>query len=416
MQVVRRVISASLDEEHSLWVVPGILLIAFGFRLFLLLLMPDAHLSTNAKEAIIEGANLIDSGQFLWNPYFPTHLPPLSAFLAWAFGASSGDSLFGLKLFQVLLGTVSVLLAFRIGRAVFGYSVAVVSAMVLALYPFLAFTSVYIGSEVLYIFLLLLFVDLFLVALNREGVRPYFIAGLVLGLSALTRGTSLFLFLFVALFVTWYSWPTKSRDFMRISVLIVAFALVLAPWTLRNAIVYGDFIPTSTPGLPVLNGASEEFWEIESRSVEYPKYFEYLKEEKGISPRENPNWAEKGDFYRQAALVKYKERWEERPFSYVPFTVKKFARLWYATESGNNHALILALNLPIYIFALLGVLHVARNRLRIPVFLLILIAYFVALHVAVFTLFRFLLPVIPIVVLFAVYGAERTLTQVRQRL
>ena len=196
---------------------------------------------------------------------------------------------------------------------------------------------------------------------------------------------------------------------------------MLAPWTTRNLLVHGAFIPASTSNGPLLHGSAEEFWLIHDRERELPKYLNYLRNEKGIVRRDEkgevvsrtPSWVEKDQYYRRAAVEKYRQRWEEDPLSFFPFLAKKFLRLWYATESGTNHALVLLINLPLYVFGLIGLWLLFRSGNRLGHLITLLLLYAVLLHVAVFAYFRYVVPIMPYVILLAAYGATYLVQQYR---
>jgi hypothetical protein len=80
--------------------------------------------------------------------------------------------------------------------------------------------------------------------------------------------------------------------------------------------------------------------------------------------------------------------------------------MWYATESGRNHAIILFANLPLYILAIVGVISLSRHG-RAPQSIWILvfvIAYFATLHWISLPLFRYVLPIMPYVIVLVSLG------------
>lgn len=389
------------------------ILLVFIFALLVrftgLIVFPDTNISTNAETAIIGGSELIRSGEFILNPDYPTLIPPLTALFTAAIQYIFDGSLLAVKIFQILFDSVTVILIFAIARTFLPYSAAILGSLAVSVYPFSAFTSLYIGTEMLFSLFLIAFTYISIRAFQTNSLKLFFLSGIILGLSVMTRGTTLFFPLFMLLFILWYY---KSLDIAVINkgmLFIIGFILIMAPWSIRNIVVLDTFIPASTPGLPVLNGASEEFWIIKDRNREYPKYFEYLEKNKGIHAPDNPTWVEKGNFYKQAAITKYKEKWENEPLSYIPFLIKKFSRLWYATETGNRHAFILIANLPIYLFALYGIWLLFKNNIRISFFPITILVYFVLIHTAVYTLFRFLVPVMPFIIIMGAYGFIRLL-------
>jgi hypothetical protein len=106
-------------------------------------------------------------------------------------------------------------------------------------------------------------------------------------------------------------------------------------------------------------------------------------------------------FYRRAAIERYKIRLETDPWSLPGFLVKKFARLWYGTESGANETPILLFNAFVYPFCLAGICTCIRRRQRKALVLLMPVLYLVLLHWATFVLFRYMVPVMPFLLAFA---------------
>jgi hypothetical protein len=124
------------------------------------------------------------------------------------------------RLLGALIGTVTVVLIGLLGRAVAGSRVGLVAAGIAALYPMLWTADVSLMSETLYGALL---VGALLAAVARRAV----VLGVLLALAALTRGEALLLVPLLAVPLLW-------RSPRALAACVVAFALVLAPWTIRN--------------------------------------------------------------------------------------------------------------------------------------------------------------------------------------
>src|SRR3954452_2543629 len=124
------------------------------------------------------------------------------------------------RLIGALIGTVTVVLIGLLGRAVAGSRVGLVAAGIAALYPMLWTADVSLMSETLYGALL---VGALLAAVARRAV----VLGVLLALAALTRGEALLL-------VPLLAGPLLWRSPRALAACVVAFALVLAPWTIRN--------------------------------------------------------------------------------------------------------------------------------------------------------------------------------------
>ena len=81
---------------------------------------------------------------------------------------------------------------------------------------------------------------------NKSTVRWFALSGLLLGLAALTRPVVLLLPILLAV-VTIVLRSKKFQD-RHVILLVLTFSCAVAPWTLRNALVFDAFIPVTTTG------------------------------------------------------------------------------------------------------------------------------------------------------------------------
>lgn len=164
-------------------------------------------------------------------------------------GASAG----AVRWSQAVVGTGSVALAYAVGALASGPGVGLVAAAIVALDPAQISSVSRLLSEALFTFLLLAATALLLLARRRRGrgaVLAAVGAGAVLGAGVLTRG---WLILYPAL-VAGALLVTRRRGepvggiggWGRAAALLLAFGVVLLPWTLRNHRVHDAFVPVST--------------------------------------------------------------------------------------------------------------------------------------------------------------------------
>jgi len=393
-------------EENTGKVALLLFIIGLAVRILGLVVFPDAHISGNAKD-ILAGADLIRQGQFIDNVDFPMLIPPLTALFVAGLQALFSDHLIVIKLAQVVLDATALIFFFIIGKHIFGHSCGVLGSAIVAVYPFAVFVPLYIGTESLFVFLLAASILCVTLALKDVRIVLFIAAGLTLGLATLTRGTTLFLPVFLVPFFLWHLRRYPIGRTVGLSIAFLAsFVIVLSPWIARNYALHDAFIPSSTSSGPLLHGSSKKFWLIEDREKNLPAYFDYLESEKGIARPANPNptWVEKDRYYRRAAIEMHKERWRSEPLAFLPYFGEKFARLWYGTESGRNQLVIALINLPIYLLFLSGLWLAFRKRIQSAYLLVTVLLYFVSIHMAVFGYFRYMLPIMPYIILFAAYG------------
>jgi 4-amino-4-deoxy-L-arabinose transferase-like glycosyltransferase len=92
--------------------------------------------------------------------------------------------------------------------------------------------------------------------IDRPVPRSAAILGILLGLAALTRGEALLFVPFLAIPVCVRARPKKVSRRRLVIVMLVATALTLAPWTLRNLLAFGEPVLISFNEASVLAGAN----------------------------------------------------------------------------------------------------------------------------------------------------------------
>jgi 4-amino-4-deoxy-L-arabinose transferase-like glycosyltransferase len=369
-------------------------------------LTPVEHLGTNAHIAYLGGAKMILSGKGLMDPGYPVFSPPLYAILIAIGSWFSGQDQLPIKLLQIFADSATTCVVMLIAREILGFRTALVSGALLVVYPFSIYASLYIGTETLFAFLLSCFILFFLRATSSSRLAWYSLAGGTLGVATLIRGTTQFFPLIAPVLLVLLYRTISKRVIVGYLGLCVCFALIIAPWTIRNYLVLKEVVPVATPSSVFLQGSHEDFFTIDGKIKGFPKYFSEL-EGRGISrPPPDAGPVQRDRYLFRAGLENYKIRAETDPLSIIPFMLTKFGRTWYATETGRNHAIILFANIPLYILAVVGVISIFRQRQapRSIWILLFVIAYFAALHTVSLPLFRYVLPVMPYVIVLASAG------------
>ncbi|MGE0455627.1 MAG: ArnT family glycosyltransferase [Vicinamibacteria bacterium] len=172
--------------------------------------------------------------------FYPPLYPYFIAVLYWLFG-----SLVAVKWAQVLVGVLLVPAVGRLGARVFGERAGLLAAAWVACYPDLVWYSAHFWSETLYLVVLWWAFERLLAADGAPGWRPAALAGVLWGLAVLVRETSLYLTPLVAL---WLLVRRGRQGRARAAAFFLAALLAIAPWTYRNWVVFGAFVPVSTAG------------------------------------------------------------------------------------------------------------------------------------------------------------------------
>jgi 4-amino-4-deoxy-L-arabinose transferase-like glycosyltransferase len=152
-----------------------------------------------------------------------------------------GISVLAAKLVNVLASSLTVLPAYWIGRSWGGVAAGLLGALGVALYPnFIAFSH-FLWSEPLYIFWLAAAVALLVAGRGPVSWGRALGAGVLLGVSALTKESGLVFVPLAAGWVAWQTWkPSPRAAAGRGACLLAGAALVIGPWVAH----------INAPGLP----------------------------------------------------------------------------------------------------------------------------------------------------------------------
>ncbi|MEO6390880.1 MAG: glycosyltransferase family 39 protein [Pyrinomonadaceae bacterium] len=191
-----------------------------------------------------------DIGLFVRGPNPPSdanvlaHPPGYPILMAAVFGAHG--SLNAVRVVQLLVSSGSAVLVFLIALQFLPWRAAWLAGGLVALSPQLAYNSLLLLPDSLSIFPILLALWL-LLRRGRAGDWVNLIGcGALFGLSLWLRANMLLLPVFIAVALAAFILPPGRR--WRSLAIVAGAILLIAPLTIRNAIVFGRFIPISLAG------------------------------------------------------------------------------------------------------------------------------------------------------------------------
>lgn len=200
----------------------------------------------------------IERGEGILGPYnidpsdtqWLTQAPGYSIFLS-AVYSLFGRNFFSVQLVQNAINSLSAVLIFLIAGSLTGWRAGVVSGMLAALSHHLAHISNFILPDAMHALPVLAAV--YLLVLARRAHQSYWLyaaAGLMLGVASWLRAQTMLLGLFLIAILA----IINSRRWLvvkRAAVMAVISLIAIAPITIRNYVVYGEFIPIQI-GLGIL--------------------------------------------------------------------------------------------------------------------------------------------------------------------
>lgn len=179
--------------------------------------------------------------------------PGLPLFAAGLYKLSGGVHERFARVVLALLGALSVLFTYLIGRRLSSPGAGLIGAFAVAIYPaFLEYQGM-LMSEPLAAALLSGSVLAILWAADRRNRFAWLLPGALLGATAMVRPEYLAVAFVLALVVfTLHARSNWRLSLAQAAILLAGVAVVLAPWTIRNAVALDRFVPISTGGGQVL--------------------------------------------------------------------------------------------------------------------------------------------------------------------
>jgi hypothetical protein len=332
---------------------------------------------------------------------FRTHMvfyPPLYAYFI-AVVYALFRTLTAVKAIQVLASALLIPALGRLGERSFGRGPGLVAAALAAFYPDLVWFSVHFWSETLFMVLLWWAFERLMTADQEGRTSAALVAGLLWGLATLTRETSLY---FAPVAALWLGWGRRSSGGLpRAAAFCAAGLLTVAPWTVRNWIVFHSFVPVGTAGsLNMYQGNAGL-----TREEVYERYY-------AVEGRiEQHRWAQ------QEALRAIRDRQPWWLFEKLRDEMPNFweadaQALWHIKRGAYGPVspgaavaaavLVLAPYLVALGFFVAGVAGADWHRPQL--LLLSFLGYYNVIHVVAHGYARYRLPVMPVVFLFAAWA------------
>jgi 4-amino-4-deoxy-L-arabinose transferase-like glycosyltransferase len=377
--------------------------------------------------------------------------PGYPYFLAGVY-ALTGNSHLAARVVQMLMGLASCVLAFLLGRSLFGRGVGLIFAALMSCYWIFIYFEGELLAPVLLVFLALASLLAFARWLDGTTYRNTIATGVLLGLFALVRPNALVL---VPVALIWIWWIARRRkDPRRFRVALLGFplgvVLAVAPATIRNHVVADDLVLiTSNAGVNLYIGNNEQTDCVnanipilgELTTLANWTCFDQPAIVAGVERIEGRalKASEVSQFFSQKAL----DYIAENPAQTAALAWEKALLFWGPVEISNNkvihfdraHSPVLRFlpGFPLALaLAIVGLLFLflefragrksrpnvtadTSRRFELTVLLLAFVAIYFASYLPFFIAGRYRVPIIPFLLLFGAYGIARVYSLVSAR-
>jgi 4-amino-4-deoxy-L-arabinose transferase-like glycosyltransferase len=238
-----------------------IALSALAIRLLYILVIARAPVGIGGDAGFYHSAaNQIAHGHFYFREIFghayrTAEHPPLFSLVLSVSSVFGGDTLLAHRIVGCIIGSCSVAMIGLLGRRIGGDRAGLLAAGLAALYPPLITADGLVMSEPLFVLLATAAVLIALDLNARPAAKTAAALGIVTGLAILTRGEGLLLLPLLAWPAAYARAARAPGAAIRLAVVTAAALAVVAPWVVRNAIVFHRLI-LATDSSGVIAGAN----------------------------------------------------------------------------------------------------------------------------------------------------------------
>jgi 4-amino-4-deoxy-L-arabinose transferase-like glycosyltransferase len=356
-------------------------------------LSADAIMYHQIAESLVQGEGFRLEGQPTSRrpPFYPFFMSILLKYLPFPLGV---------QIAQAVLGALSCIILYGLGKEMFDPKVGLVAAGIFAVDYLSVRQAISVMSEVVFVFWLLGSLYFLFWAKKRETKVGYLAAGICAGFSLLTKD---FLAFYVPFVGGWlFSLPPgpKKVRIKRTLIFLLGLILIVGPWVVRNGLVNRHFVLISAyAGHNIYFGNNEQTiaridggqWEF-GRDVILPE-----------DPQAPPLGTVEADRYFFDKGIHYIS---SNPARFFGLMGRKIVKMWrpYGTDWPRISQWIVSIcYLPVLILGLLGAVR-SRDRWRefLPVYLLLL--YLVLAPAVTVSEIRYRYPAMPFLMIFAAYS------------
>lgn len=354
---------------------------------------------------------------------------PLYPYLLAFFLKLTGSSIFWSRFLQIIIASFSAVLVYVLGEKAFSKKAGIFAGLAYAVYGTIIFYETMLLIPAIFIFLNLLAVYLMLLFKGRYKLRFWFLAGIIVGLSAIARPNILLLapFFMLWIFAGFSQLKEIRKRFFVILIYLVGILIPVFSVTLRNYLVTSEAILISSQGgvnfyignNPETEGLTMLMPEVQlNESLPWSKFTDATRKAAEDEVGKKLTAAEESSFWTKKAL---KFIWNN-PGKFIGTTFRKIIYFFVGFENSDQTDIyysrtysslfsILLWKKPLYFpwglifpLALIGMLAGWSKRNELSLFYIFIIGYIPTVILFLVTA-RHRLAIIPFMLLFAASGS-----------
>jgi len=363
-------------------------------------------------ENIIQGKSAIINNQYVRCAIgYPLILTPI--FLLADFADVSRFSL--LIFFNVIFAALTSVILFLLVKSIFNKNIALISSFLWMSYPLNLWFIKNAHTEIPFILILLLALLLFVNFFIGAGKKYYILlAGALLGFASLVRpiGLLISLILAILIFIALHNISIKKK-FILLLLLILGNVMIIAPWEYYVFLKNGNFAPIS-------DGGPEGFrygFTFGTRTGDGGDTFKGPQDVIDVMNNINSVKINNNKSYGEILSILGNEA-VKSPVAFMKLMVIKAVRSWYGTSELWLENKILLIQLPYLILGIMGIIFgfkFYKDTMRYIIIFLSIIAYFWFMTTATLSIIRYMVPVMPLVIIFSALAIYTIVQKIFQK-
>lgn len=358
-------------------------------------------------------------------PGYPLFLLPFAS------DAPTDKTILHITLTQAVLGILTILLTFITACQFMGRTWALAPTLLVAISPHLVNSGVYVLTESLFTFLMMAAITCLAIQINKPENRWLPVAfGLLLGAAALTRPTLNYIlpFLLGAL-LPFFGKGLRWKWGVGV---IAGYAIIMAPWSIRNWLNLDDQSSTLIISTLVHGHYPGVMYKWDPQTLGYPYRFDPEIAQlttsvsaalHGIMARASAEPITYAIWYligKPLMFLSWDDVASTSEFFTYPTPVSPYhsSPLFLASKHvmwATHYIWVILATLSIFV-TIRNCKNATQNQnLLLPILLSTFFLYFILVHIAGFPIARYSVPLLPVIFLLAIYFVNITLHEHNQR-
>jgi len=320
-------------------------------------------------------------------------------------------------IFNAIITAIGCCFLFLLADSIFGKSIALISSILWLSYPFNLWLIKNPNTEVPFILFFYFALWIYVLAFKGRSFKLFLLSGILLGFAALIRPIIIFLPFFLTLLILFLikDFPLNKKIILS-SILLIGYFLAISSWLTYVYVNTGNLILLSGAGSGSTIAGGLTFLVDKAKIVYGDKTWEkFLLPKDVVDLIERSRIAKMNSFGGAAHF--FLQELRNYPLTFFKLLAIKMARSWYATSEMWLEKEILLLQLPYLLSGLAGLIiffKKLKDKMAYLFFLLTVIFYFWALSTATFSILRYIIPAMGIMMIFSAITASAVLSKLNK--